>query len=124
MTINIIHDFGVPEVQRHLLLYLFGLQNLQHTLLQTELLLPELPVIQYRGKKPPASHLPVPGNHQQKNIPFGWNGSIRVDALRQSRQRHPSGGLLRARRQYNVLHCISPSDRCFNVSSRSVGLLF
>jgi hypothetical protein len=62
--------------------------------------------------------------HQQKNIPFGRNGSVRVDALRQSRQRHPGGGLLRARRQYNVSRCISPSNHCFTVSSRSVGLLF
>ena len=63
-------------------------------------------------------------HHQQKNIPFGRNGSVRVDALRQSRQRHPGGGLLRARRQYNASRCISSSDRCFTVSSRSVGLLF
>jgi hypothetical protein len=62
-------------------------------------------------------------SHQQKNIPFGRNGSVRVDALRQSSQRHPGGGLLCARRQYNVSRCISPSDRCFTVSSRSVGLL-
>jgi hypothetical protein len=62
--------------------------------------------------------------HQQKNIPFGWNGSVRVDALRQNRQRHPGGGLLRAWRQYNASRCISPSDRCFTVPSRSVGLLF
>ena len=59
-----------------------------------------------------------------KKIPFGRNGSVRVDALRQSRQRHPGGGLLRARRQYNASRCISPFDRCFTVSSRSVGLLF
>jgi len=35
--------------------------------------------------------------HQQKTFPFGRNGSVRVDALRQSRQRHPGGRLLRAR---------------------------
>ena len=62
--------------------------------------------------------------HQQKIFPSGRNGSIRVDALRQSRQRHPSGGLLHARRQFNASRSISPSDRCFTVSSRSVGLLF
>jgi hypothetical protein len=62
--------------------------------------------------------------HQQKIIPSGWNDSIRVDAVRQSRQRHPDGGLLLARRQYHALRCISPSHRSFTVSSRSVGLLF
>jgi len=35
--------------------------------------------------------------HQQKTFPSGRNGSVRVDALRQSRQRHPGGGLLHAR---------------------------
>jgi hypothetical protein len=62
--------------------------------------------------------------HQQKIFPSGRNGSVRVDALRQSRQRHPGGGLLRARRQFNASRSISPSDRCFTVSSDSVGLLF
>jgi len=61
--------------------------------------------------------------HQQKTSPSGRNGSVRVDALYQSRQRHPGGGLLRARRQYHPSRCILPSDRCFAVSSRSVGLL-
>jgi len=61
--------------------------------------------------------------HQQKTFPSGRNGSVRVDALRQSRQRHPGGGLLRAQRQYHVSRCISPSDRRFAISSRSVGLL-
>jgi len=60
--------------------------------------------------------------HQQKTFPSGRNGSVRVDALRQSRQRHPGGRLLRARRQYNASRCISPSDRGFAVSSRSVGI--
>ena len=60
--------------------------------------------------------------HQQKTFPSGRNGSVRVDALRQSRQRHPGGGLLRAQRRYHVPRCISPSDRRFAVSSRSVGL--
>jgi len=60
--------------------------------------------------------------HQQKTFPSGRNGSVRVDALRQSRQRHPGGGLLRARRQYNTSRSILPSDRRFAVSSCSVGL--
>ena len=55
--------------------------------------------------------------HQQKIFPSGRNGSVRVDALRQSRQRHPGGGLLRARPQFHASRCISPSDRCFTVSS-------
>jgi len=62
--------------------------------------------------------------HQQKIFPSGRTGSVRVEALRQSRQRHPGGGLLRARRQFNASRSISPSDRCFTVSSHSVGLLF
>jgi len=62
--------------------------------------------------------------HQQKTFPSGRNGSVRVDAHCQSRQRHPGGGLLCARRQYHASHCISPSDRCFAISSRSVGRLF
>jgi hypothetical protein len=62
--------------------------------------------------------------HRQKIFPSGRNGSVRVDALRQSRQRHPGGGVLPARRQFNASRSISPSDRCFTVSSRSVGLLF
>jgi hypothetical protein len=51
--------------------------------------------------------------HQQKTFPSGRNACVRVDALRQSRQRYPGGGLLRARRQYHVSRCISPSDRRF-----------
>jgi len=62
--------------------------------------------------------------HQQKIFASGRNGSVRVDALRESRQRHPGGGLLRARPQYHALRCISPSNRCFTMSSCSVGLLF
>ena len=62
--------------------------------------------------------------HQQKTFPSGRTGCVRVDALRQSRQRHPGGGLLRAWRQYHASSCISPSDRRFAVSSCSVGLLF
>jgi len=44
--------------------------------------------------------------------------------LRQSRQRHPGTGILRTWRQYKLSRCISPSDRCFTVSSRSGGLPF
>jgi hypothetical protein len=50
--ISLLYEFGVPEVRRQLLLYLFGSENLQRTLPETELLLHKLPVIQYRGKKP------------------------------------------------------------------------
>jgi len=57
--------------------------------------------------------------HQQKTFPYGRYGCVRVDALRQSRQRHPGGVLLRAQRQYHASRCISPSDRRFAVSSRS-----
>jgi hypothetical protein len=46
-TIINIYEFAVPEVQRHLLLYLFGPDDLEGTLPQTELLLRQLPVIQY-----------------------------------------------------------------------------
>ena len=49
--INNLYEFGVPEVQRQLLLHLFGPENLQHALPETKLLLRQLPVIQYRGKK-------------------------------------------------------------------------
>jgi len=50
--INLAYEFGVPEVRRQLLLYLFGSENLQRALPEAELLLHQLPVIQYRGKKP------------------------------------------------------------------------
>jgi hypothetical protein len=45
--INLSYEFGVPEVRRQLLLHLFGPEDLQSTQLETELLLRELPVIQY-----------------------------------------------------------------------------
>jgi hypothetical protein len=35
--------------------------------------------------------------HQQKTFPSGQNASVTVDALGQSRQGHPGGGLLCAR---------------------------
>ena len=60
--------------------------------------------------------------HQQKTFPSGRNGSVRVDALRQSGQRHPGGGLLRAMRQHQASRSISPSDHRFAVSFHSVGL--
>jgi len=62
--------------------------------------------------------------HKEKLFPTGRNGSVRVDAVRQSRQRHPGGGLLCAWHKYLSSHCISPSQRRFYVSSRSVGLVF
>jgi len=49
----------------------------------------------------------------QKTFPSGRNASVRVDALRQSRQRHPGGGLLSAQRQYHASRSISPSHRRF-----------
>jgi hypothetical protein len=57
-TLSNIFKFGVPEVRRQLLLHLFGPQNLQSTLPATKLLLCQLPVIQYRGKKS-CSNLPA-----------------------------------------------------------------
>jgi len=55
--IGLINEFGVPEVRRQLLLYLFGSENVWRTLPEAELLLHNLPVIQYRGKTP-SSTLP------------------------------------------------------------------
>ena len=51
-TINILYEFGVPEVRKQLLLYLFGSENLQRALPQEQLLLHQLLVIHYRGKGP------------------------------------------------------------------------
>jgi len=59
----------------------------------------------------------------KKTFPSGRNGSIRVDALHQSHQRHPGGGLLRAQHQYDSSHCISPSDHIVAVSSHSVSIV-
>jgi len=61
--------------------------------------------------------------HQQKTFLSGRKGCVRVDAVCQSCQRHPDGGLLHARRQDHVSRFISPSDRHFTVSSPCVGLL-
>jgi len=62
--------------------------------------------------------------HQQKIFLSVQNDSVGVDALCQSHERHPGGGLLRTWHQFNLWSSISPSNRCFNVSSCSVGLLF
>jgi len=62
--------------------------------------------------------------YQKKISPSGRNGSVRVDALRQSHKRHPCGRLLRARRQFNTSRSISPADQYFTISSCSVRLLF
>jgi hypothetical protein len=48
---SLAYEFGVPEVRRQHLLYLFGSENRQRALPETELFLHELPVIQYQGKK-------------------------------------------------------------------------
>jgi len=50
--VGLINEFGVPEVRKQLLLYLFGAENVWRTLPEAELLLHQLPAIQYRGKKP------------------------------------------------------------------------
>jgi len=49
--INLLYEFGVPEVRRQLLLHLFGSETLRRTLPEEQLLLHQLPVIQYRGNK-------------------------------------------------------------------------
>jgi hypothetical protein len=49
--ISLAYEFGVPEVRRQPLLHLFGPENLQRALPETGVLLHQLPVIQYRGKK-------------------------------------------------------------------------
>jgi len=56
-------------------------------------------------------HYYLKQHHQQKIIPSGRNGSVRVDALSQSRHSHPGGGLHRTRRQFHASCCISPSHR-------------
>jgi hypothetical protein len=53
----------------------------------------------------------------------GKKYSVWAEWLGQSHQRHPGVSLLCAQHQYNASRCISPSNRCFIVSSRSVGLL-
>jgi len=55
--------------------------------------------------------------HQQKTFVSERNGCFRLDALSQSRQRHPGGGLLCAKCQHHAWCCLSPSDRSFAPSS-------
>jgi hypothetical protein len=55
--ISLKNQFGVPDVRKQLLCYLCGLEIMQRTWAETELLLPQLPVMQYRGNKP-CSNLP------------------------------------------------------------------
>jgi hypothetical protein len=47
-----IYEFGDSEVREQLLLHVFVQQDLQRTLPQTELVLPELLIIQYCAKQP------------------------------------------------------------------------
>ena len=51
-TINNIYEFGVSPMRRHLLLNSFRPENMPPTLPETELLLYQLSVKQYHGKKP------------------------------------------------------------------------
>jgi hypothetical protein len=62
------------------------------------------------------------GRQKQKNTFFEGNGTVGVDALRQSRQRHPGGELLCVRRQCNVSHFTLRSDLYFTITLRCVGL--
>jgi len=62
-------------------------------------------------------------DHQQNIFPSGRNGSVGVDVLRRSCQRHPSGWLLGGRCHINASRSRLPSDHCFTVSSLSVSLL-
>jgi len=64
------------------------------------------------------------GYHQEKIITSGWNDSVRVDGVHQSRQRYPGGVSLGALRQYHASRSISPYRRGLTVSSRAVILLF
>jgi len=57
LQISLANEFGVPEVRRQFVLHLFGTENVKQSLSETELLLHQLPVIQYREKKP-CSNLP------------------------------------------------------------------
>jgi len=72
-------------------------------------LIPAWDLERHTAKGITTSHLHFP--------PSAKNISVRVDALRQSHQRHPGGELLRARHQYHASRCTSPSDRGFAVSS-------
>jgi hypothetical protein len=57
-TLYNIYEFGVPEVRRQLLLHILGTEDLFRTLQMPEMLLYQLSVIQYRGKKSD-SYLPT-----------------------------------------------------------------
>ena len=73
----------------------------------------------------PAMGKPALGKvHQQKIIPSGLNGSVRVDTVWERHQRHPCGGLRHAWRQYHASRCISASHGSFTIPSCSVGHLF
>jgi len=50
-TISNIYEFAVREVQRQLLLHLFGSEDVPSLLSQTELHFRQLPIIRYQGKK-------------------------------------------------------------------------
>ena len=77
----------------------------------------------YRFRYVDDLHSQFGNSHQQKKYPSGRNGSVRADTVRRSHQRHPGGGIPRARCTYSESHCISPSHRGFTVSCGSVGLL-
>jgi len=62
--------------------------------------------------------------HEQRILLSERNGLVGVDALCQSRERHPGGGILCPGSQSNASHSTLPCDRWFNISSASVGLLF
>jgi hypothetical protein len=47
----------------------------------------------YNEKKEDEKEAEDQGQHQHNKIPSGRNGCVKVDALHQSPQRHPSGGL-------------------------------
>jgi len=49
--INLLYEYGVPEVRGQVLLHLVRKESLQRTLPEGVLLLRQLPVIQFRGKK-------------------------------------------------------------------------
>jgi hypothetical protein len=49
--ISLAYELGGPEVRKQRLLYLFGSENLQCALPETEMRLHQLPVIHYRGKR-------------------------------------------------------------------------
>jgi hypothetical protein len=51
LTLTNTDEFGVPEVRRQLLLYLFGPENVQSAMPQTEQRVCQLLGIQYRGNK-------------------------------------------------------------------------